>query len=155
MEGLRSGSACVERELLEGLHVSRGRKESAKNRKKDVSNASRRAVSRREVIALATASNISVRRCRLYAASRSCNESQASCPFEIAVAVHHPKPIYGIRVLTFLGFGKSLNASKGIQSQLYRSLPSTLAHVRGPVTGLVATRILTSAPHHEGGGPGA
>ncbi len=38
-----------------------------------------------------------------------------------AVASIQERTVYGIRVLTFLGFGKSLNASKGIQSQLYRS----------------------------------
>ncbi len=36
----------------------------------------------------------------------------------VAVAVHHQNPNMVIRVLTFLGFGKSLNASKGIQSQI-------------------------------------
>ncbi len=63
--------------------------------------------------------------------SRSCLETHCCCcgaPL---------KPKYGICILTFLGFGKSLNASKGIQSQLYRSPTLMLAHVRRPVTGLL------------------
>ncbi len=47
------------RELLQGPHVSRGAKESDKNYKEGCFQRIRRAVSRRETIALATASNIS------------------------------------------------------------------------------------------------
>ncbi len=47
-EMLRGGRTYVERELLKGLHVSKGAKEFAKNTKKDVSNAFRRAASRTE-----------------------------------------------------------------------------------------------------------